>query len=274
MGSRSLPSSTRGFERVRMETGATTEQIQSLEHSFETLFAVTGKSMEELTKSVRQFSAVSNMGFEETKKLFSDVALAAHVTEGSVVGSGTAAASAMVRFKLSQSDMREVLDTWTKTIPATMMDVFADAAPKIMQSLRAMNIQGKELAEQIGVAFSGMAQKMGGREALSTMESLVNRAKDYLTMLGKMVLPQIEAGGAADFDKVMKFAANTIKGLGLLDPSMLLTGKSVVMRQYGFTDKDIEAARAYLEQLELIDKVVKETGYWPTRSKEATHGDG
>ena len=252
--------SSRGFERVRMETSATAEQITELEHSFETLSAVTGQSMEELTRSFRKFAAVSNMGFEETKKLFSDVALAAHVTEGSVVSLGTAAAAAMTNLKLSQGDMREVLDTWAKTIPATMMDVFAEAAPKIMSSLRAMNIQGKETAEQVGSAFAGMAQKMGGGAAGSVMDSLITKAKDYKTILGKMVLPGIDASGARDYDTVMKSIIGVMDSHGLLDPSTSLVQKSVMMDRFGFTDKQIEGAIAYKEQLELIDKVAKETG--------------
>ena len=251
----------RGMTRIRLETGATADQIHHLSDTFEELSKKTGQTTAALQASFRNFADYTSAPLEEVAQVFERVTIAAYATGTSLEGMTKLAGVAINNLKVPMNEVSDVLDTWVKVIPTSMMDAFTAAAPRIMATLRDVGFTGKESAEQVGGAFTSLAQALGNtRLAASAMEGLMRKATDASSGFGMMLIPMLQqiqqrGGGSAEaFESIYQKALQ----LGVYSEDLM---KRQVMRgAWGWSEQDARAAQIQHDHFVKVDKLAKELG--------------
>ena len=219
------------FERsmncVKIEGGAMGESLDGLQHKFEELASVTGKSMEEVTGSFRAFrdaiGGKGGEGLDKTFETFDKIHKAAEVAGVSFETLGKSAVEAIKVLHVPMTEIEGVLANWTENIPASMMAQWSQASTGIMGSLKDIGYTGEEAAKTAGTAFGNMASALGdaGR-AGSLLQSILDKSTDTGTAFGRSMVGMVQQMGSS-----------ALEGGALLDASY------EKMKSYGVYQEDL-----------------------------------
>jgi len=251
----------RGMNRIALESGKTSKELNDLGHTFTALSGMTGRHMSDLQASFLKMKEQTTGPFQDVVHLFERVTTAAHVAGVQSETVAKIAATAMADLKIPITEMGDYLDTLVKTVPASMMETWGHVGPHLTQVLKDIGFTGKENAELLQAGFAGAARALGSAErAGQGVSKVMTMAGDISTRLGTLMVPQIQriqqAGG--DASDVMIEAYERMRALGVDDPN--LVKRSLAQRMFGVTQTDIDALKEAVEQTRILKEVAHEAG--------------
>jgi hypothetical protein len=182
---------------------------------------MTGRSTIELARSFGIFKSQSDQALGPALAQFKSLAEASKITGASIEDLSRAAAAAVNNMRVPAEEMDDLIKKWSVELPASMIQPFAEVAPRLMEAMEAVGFSGKRNAEEIAVAFSEMNRSLGSpRLAFSTMNHLLGEMSDGTSRLGRIMVPVMQdvkahGGGMLEvFDGLWK----TMDKMGAFQP--------------------------------------------------------
>ena len=258
----------RGMDRIQLQTGLTTKEIDHLGHSFDTLARLTGQSIGTIQKNFLTFSAEMGSSGHDVEEMFNNVQRAAFAAGTSFENMSRTAISAVKIMQVPMSEVKGMLDVVVKEVPASAMSAWENVAPRILGIMRSLGATGKNTVQETATAFGALAGKMGDAHvAGSVMVQMLQKATDQSSTFGKMMTPQMIAlnGQIGQVSKSWEAMYQTMNQMGMFsdDPQMAL----VMQQKFGFSDEMVRQAKHYHEIYLQISEAVEKGEAWGTAEK-------
>jgi hypothetical protein len=214
----------RGMTRIQNETGATHTQLKTLEGVLEGLAKQTGASVDTLQQQFRDFQQRSQLAIEPATKLFTQMGTTAFAAGQDINAMSRLAIVALNNLRVPIDKVPEALAKWATVIPPSMMEPFAQVAPRITSTLANIGFVGEKAGTDIAAVFTGVQNSLGNtRRAASAVEQIFNQLGDIKTPLGAIMLgdrKEIMATGGSLIDLLDKTLERVTKmGLYSEDPA-------------------------------------------------------
>jgi hypothetical protein len=258
----------RGMARIEMQTGATNRQMANLGHSVDALARETGQTVAELQKSFQTFSAEMGSGGDDVVKMFKEVQQAAFAAGTSFETMSRTAVTAVKTMNVPMSEIKGMLDTVVKDIPASAMQAWDNVAPRILGIMRSLGATGKDSVGQAANAFGVLSNAMGSAQLAGTVfEQMMKKATSTGDMFGRIMIPQMIAlqGQTGGVTKQWEAMYREMERFGIFSENK---EQALYMQQkFGFSDEMVRGAQEYHKVYGQIVEAVAKGEAWDTAEK-------
>ena len=239
----------RGMARIEIQTGKSTGGVEHLAHSIDQLARMTGASVADLQKNFLTFHAGIGEMNHDVVHMFEEVVSTAYSAGVSVDVMARTAIAAVKTMDVPFSEVKNVLATVVREIPASAMGAWDNAQGKILSVMRSIGSTGASSVEQAAKSFGLLTQALGnGQDAANALNRMLARSTDQNTMFGKVMTQQMIANrGQADEElKYHEAFRRELERHGMLDTQD--PQRAMAMRQaQGVTEEEINANQKFLE---------------------------
>lgn len=182
----------RTLGRVGFAAHASKDQMEGLSTGMEDVATKVGISVEDLVKNFDDFRVKSGLSFEAAQQGFKNVADFSRVMGVSIESGTRLAAAAINSLKVPVEDIPKLLDGWSETIPPSMLEPFANVAPKIFTIFSQMGFEGKKTAIDLSSMFIPIQNAFNNtRAAAGEFLGLWSQMTSPSNSLGMIMLPMI-----------------------------------------------------------------------------------
>ena len=191
----------RGMARIEIQTGKTSKGVEHIAHSIDVLARMTGISVAELQKNFLTFQAGIGEMNHDVEHAFEDIVKVSYAAGVSVDSMSRTAVAAIKTMNVPYSELKEVLGTVAREIPASAMGAWDNVAPKILFAMRSIGGEGAASVNVAAQAFGILNKSLGdGQTAANVYSDLMKKAADQSTLFGKVMTPmlgQMQRNGAS-----------------------------------------------------------------------------
>src|SRR5215216_2482280 len=183
------------MSRIGKEGGLTKDQVANLRREFTGLANQTTFAFDQIGKSYRDFQSKTELTGEAAKSAFGDIARAASYAGVEIPSMTRAYVAAMGTLKVSQGEMKGVLDAWVKELPGSM-DEFAEAAPRATAEMARFGLTGRQNAIELGAIFNQLGTTFGNARAAGNHFQATLGAIGSTPVLAHTFYESVRAGGS------------------------------------------------------------------------------
>jgi TP901 family phage tail tape measure protein len=201
--------------RLRLSTGATTDELKHVQEQVEELAAATGVSAEKMIRAFRDFQTRSGLSPDEVRKIFEPMQQFADLTETSVNSATRLTTAAMKDLGVKLEEIPKLMGVWSTTLDG-IGNEFATVAPRMMADMDRIGLHGVEAAGQLSAVFKETATALGSpMQAARGLQEILRDISDPRSKIGFLMQGDIEAmrAGHGDFLDLMDSLNNKRKDL-------------------------------------------------------------